>query len=133
MAQCNLWLMITSIVSSICFVSAVHIGINDYYKSDVSDTVIMNLAFLLRYITWTIISAKYLFLNKGLFHRFNEINTLLKNRFFNNEICKRAYKMHRIDKKAFVYQIGKFYDKLCEIMDSINAVYSCPVILMKTF
>lgn len=104
--------------------------------------------------SWSILSTKYIFMLSSLHVRHNQINILLRwlweiifrrfktkifriihhfflrNRFGNEESIRQIFltDWNLIETKSFVKKIGKFYDALCGIMDSINFCFSFQVL-----
>lgn len=87
----------------------------------VRDIVIFYASYILTFYSRGIISAKYSFILISLAARHGQLNSLLRNP------SSRDLHSNRADKTALLKRIGKFYDNLCEIMETVNFTHSFQV------
>lgn len=91
------------------------------------DIVIFYVSYILTFTSRAIMSMKYSFILISLSTRYGQLNALLWN--------QSSLDLHsnRTDQKLLIKRIGKFYDNLSEIMDTINFTHSFQVCSFSPF
>lgn len=108
------------------------------------EIVIFYASYILAFASRGIITIKYSYVLLSLSTRYGQLNALLRcvnreliiclritisNCFLNEIRNQSSLDLHsnRVDKKLLIKRVGKFYDDLCEIMETVNFTHSFQV------
>lgn len=115
------WHTSAAIVAIIMTLLTFHFNKSIRDARPVRDIVIFYASYILTFYSRGIISTKYSFILISLSARHGQLNSLLSN--------QSSLDLHsnRADKTLLIKRIGKFYDNLCGIMETVNFTHSFQV------